>query len=467
MRPAPLVGIALLAAADALVLGGIGAASVVAWQRVTASTDLSLAAYGHLWPLLLVFVAIFAVLGLYRQVALGAAEELKRCAQGLALGFLAAAALLFLAKAGGDYSRGVFILTLIGALPALPLVRQRLRQALARARLWGHPVVVLGGGITGRQVVRVLRRDPSLGLRPVAVLDDGLAVGHDCGGVAVAGPLADAAEIARRLDVHHAIVAMPGAPAERLRELEHANRDVYPHLLIVPNICGFVAVGVVGRDLGGILGLEMRRNLLLRLPRLVKRASDLALAALLALPIGALILLIALAIRLDSRGPVFFRHARVGRGGRTFQAWKFRSMVANSQEVLAELLARDAQARAEWEADHKLRDDPRITRVGRLLRLTSLDELPQAWNVLTGDMSFIGPRPIVAAEVAKYGEVFDLYQQVRPGISGLWQVSGRNDTTYAERVALDDYYVRNWSVWLDLHILIRTVRVVLLGKGAY
>ena len=164
---------------------------------------------------------------------------------------------------------------------------------------------------------------------------------------------------------------------------------------------------------------------------------------------------------------MFFRHARVGRGGRTFQAWKFRSMVANSQEVLAELLARDAQARAEWEADHKLRDDPRITRVGRLLRLTSLDELPQAWNVLMGDMSFIGPRPIVAAEAAKYGEVFDLYQQVRPGISGLWQVSGRNDTTSAARVALDDYYVRNWSVWLDLHILIRTVRVVLLGKGAY
>jgi Undecaprenyl-phosphate galactose phosphotransferase WbaP len=308
---------------------------------------------------------------------------------------------------------------------------------------------------------------PLLGLHPAVILDDALAIGTEVEGVPVVGGLDRAAAVARSQQLRHAIVAMPGAPTERLLTLERENRHVYPHLLVVPNVCNFAAAGVAGRDLGGILSLEVRRNLLLTVPRAIKRCNDLLLSLLLALPIGALLLVLAVAIKLDSPGPVFFGHARVGRDGRTFKAWKFRSMVINSQEMLQRLLAESPEARAEWEADHKLRHDPRITRVGRFLRATSLDELPQAWNVLIGDMSFIGPRPIVAAEVPKYGEVIEMYHQVRPGISGLWQVSGRNDTTYDERVALDDYYVRNWSVWLDLHILIRTVKVVLFGKGAY
>ena len=315
-------------------------------------------------------------------------------------------------------------------------------------------------------IIRALRRDVALGLRPVVVLDDGLTSGT-CEGVPLAGNLERAKAVAQERGLRHAIVAMPGASADLLRRLESANREVYPHLLVVPKICGFVAAGVNGRDLGGVLGLQVRRNLLLKTPRAIKRSTDLLLSLVLAVPMGALVLVLALAIKLDSPGPVFFGHARIGRGGRTFKAWKFRSMVSNSKEVLERLLAESPEARAEWAADHKLRNDPRVTRVGKFLRLTSLDELPQAWNVIWGEMSFIGPRPIVADEIAKYGEVIEMYHQVRPGISGLWQVSGRNDTTYEERVGFDDYYVRNWSVWLDLHILIRTVKVVLFGKGAY
>jgi lipopolysaccharide/colanic/teichoic acid biosynthesis glycosyltransferase len=148
-------------------------------------------------------------------------------------------------------------------------------------------------------------------------------------------------------------------------------------------------------------------------------------------------------------------------------AWKFRTMVENADQFLEEHLAKNPQLREEWDNTHKLRHDPRVTRIGRILRRTSLDELPQIWNVLRGEMSLVGPRPVVSAEVEKYGESFDFYRAVRPGITGLWQVSGRSDTSYSERVALDVRYVRHWSVWLDIYLLARTFRVVFRGSGAY
>ncbi len=201
--------------------------------------------------------------------------------------------------------------------------------------------------------------------------------------------------------------------------------------------------------------------------RLFKRAFDLILVALigpLALVPG---LLIALAIVIDSRGPVFFAHRRVGRARRTFRLWKFRSMVGDADALLERYLRQHPERASEWERTHKLKDDPRVTRVGRFLRKTSLDELPQLWNVLRGDMSMVGPRPIVAAEVAKYGPAFGLYSQVLPGLTGLWQVSGRNDTQYSRRVELDCHYIRNWSASRDLGILLKTAGVIARGRGAY
>jgi Undecaprenyl-phosphate galactose phosphotransferase WbaP len=177
--------------------------------------------------------------------------------------------------------------------------------------------------------------------------------------------------------------------------------------------------------------------------------------------------LIAFFIKLDSSGPTLYRQERIGRNGKRFQALKFRTMIVDAEAELAVCFARDENLRLEWELNHKLKNDPRLTRVGAFLRKTSLDELPQLWNVLAGDMSLVGPRPIVAAEMEKYGRVFEDYARVRPGLTGLWQVSGRNDTDYERRIRLDRYYVRNWSVWFDIWILAKTVPVVLLGKGAY
>jgi len=178
-------------------------------------------------------------------------------------------------------------------------------------------------------------------------------------------------------------------------------------------------------------------------------------------------LIIAFLIKLDSPGPVFYRQTRIGRFGRKFYVYKFRTMVQNADKTLELYLDTSPGLKAQWLATHKLKQDPRVTRLGAKLRKLSLDELPQIWNIIIGDMSLVGPRPIVDAEVEKYGKYFDLYVQVRPGLTGLWQVSGRNDTTYERRVELDAYYIRNRSLKLDLQILWKTVFVVLRKDGAY
>jgi exopolysaccharide production protein ExoY len=206
-------------------------------------------------------------------------------------------------------------------------------------------------------------------------------------------------------------------------------------------------------------GMQWRESAMVRLNQL--------LALMLLMLFSPLIALIAFFIWKQDGAPVLYAHYRVGKDGRLFRCMKFRSMLRNSEQVLAALLRDDPVARAEWDRDHKLTTDPRITPIGRFLRKSSLDELPQLLNVLRGEMSLVGPRPITVAELTRYGRVRWHYLSVRPGLTGLWQVSGRNNTTYEERVALDRRYVEQRSLWLDARILVKTVRVVLLREGAY
>ena len=198
----------------------------------------------------------------------------------------------------------------------------------------------------------------------------------------------------------------------------------------------------------------------------IKRAFDLVLSALLLLLLSPFMLLIAVAVGLQG-GPIVFSHQRVGQGGRLFPCYKFRSMIPNAEEHLKNLLATFPALRAEWERDHKLKYDPRVTRLGSFLRRTSLDELPQLFNVLRGDMSLVGPRPVVLEELEKYGSDQIYYLMARPGITGLWQVSGRSELDYANRVDLDKWYVNHWSLRFDCSILYRTAGAVLARQGAY
>jgi Undecaprenyl-phosphate galactose phosphotransferase WbaP len=221
------------------------------------------------------------------------------------------------------------------------------------------------------------------------------------------------------------------------------------------------------RDFNGMLGFATSHRLKMFWNLGIKRLLDLLLVSLGGLVILPFLLLIALLIKLSSPGPVLYGHKRLGLNGKYFKAYKFRSMIIGAEKKLENLLEADPRLREEWEASHKLKDDPRVTKIGNLLRRTSFDEFPQLINILKGEMSLVGPRPVTDPEIEKYGENSMRVLSVKPGLTGLWQVSGRSDTDYAERVSHDLYYIQSWSVWLDLWILYRTPGVILRGKGAY
>jgi Undecaprenyl-phosphate galactose phosphotransferase WbaP len=242
--------------------------------------------------------------------------------------------------------------------------------------------------------------------------------------------------------------------------------------VLTTGISDFPYLWQMVRDCGGQAGIEIRDELLMPSRQLFKRVFDVCAVLAGGLLISPLLVAIALAVKLGSPGPVFYGQKRVGFAGTELTIWKFRTMRVNADAVLREYLDNDPELRMEWERTHKLQTDPRITRVGRFLRATSLDELPQLWNILRGEMSLVGPRPIVddanydREYVADYPEAYQLYLRVRPGITGLWQVAGRQHRSYYLRPQLDAYYVRNWSVWLDIFLLVRTVKTVLRREGA-
>jgi Undecaprenyl-phosphate galactose phosphotransferase WbaP len=223
----------------------------------------------------------------------------------------------------------------------------------------------------------------------------------------------------------------------------------------------YSSIGLVSRHAPSLAPAESFRY------RSIKRALDVMLAVGSLPVVLPLILIVAVIVKMTSPGPVFFSHRRICRSGSFFSMWKFRTMCVNSAEVLERYLAEHPEAKSEWTKNHKLRFDPRVTSVGGFLRRYSLDELPQIWNVFTGRMSMVGPRPIVAAEVEKYGQHFSCYCRVKPGVTGLWQVSGRSRLTYDQRVELDCEYVEHWSLLRDLKILCCTLQSVVDRDGAY
>jgi Undecaprenyl-phosphate galactose phosphotransferase WbaP len=273
-------------------------------------------------------------------------------------------------------------------------------------------------------------------------------------------------ESARRHGISTAIIAIPRSPRSRVAIVTERCSRHFRHVITLPDAVGMTNIWLEVRDFEGYLGLSMDQKLMSRLNRAIKRVLELAvtiLAAIVAVPLFAIL---AIAIKLDSPGPVFYGHRRLGRNEEEFTAWKFRTMRVGADEALANHLRDNPAACREWEEKHKLKDDPRVTRVGRFLRVSSLDELPQLWNILRGEMSLVGPRPIVRDEVVKYGAVWSTVSAATPGLTGLWQVSGRSDRSYEERRELDLYYLRNWSPWLDLFILFKTAWILLTSKGA-
>ena len=423
--------------------------------------------YLRLWPFLFVFLAVYAVAGLYSGLALSPPEELKRATLSSVIVFVVLGAATVSLRGANRYFTWVMFMAILLSVILLPLLRAIIRSELANEPWWGSPAVIFGAGEAGRRMVSALLDQPGLGLKPVAVVDDEPQHTGFVRGVPVLRAFELAAMDPESYENAYAVVAMPGIPSSRFLAMIEKYGLRFSRILMIPNLSNFCSLWVSPKNVGGTLGLEVCQQAFLRERQWPKRVLDLTLTFVGAIFILPLLAILALWIRMDSPGPVFYAQQRIGQDGKDFQAWKFRSMVHDADESLQRCLEADPALREEWEKSHKLRSDPRVTRAGRFLRASSLDELPQLWNVLKGEMSLVGPRPIVEAEIPKYGSQFSLYTKVKSGLTGMWQISGRSDTSYEDRVQLDAFYVRNWSVWLDLYILFRTIDVVLHRKGAY
>ena len=445
----------------------IGAAAY-ALHGVWSEGRLSEIARAAIVPNMAVWIGLRALLGLYPGYGLDSVERLRRHVYSVCATLAILAVFAVGLHIGYLLPRSMLLLTFLGLLFVAPLSQYLVRRKLKRLKLWGKPIIILGYTNTGAQLVELLQQEWGLGYRPVSLFDYHFTpAGEGSRAPDYTATLAEAMEMGRRRKIDTCVFATPNTRREQLADMVRIVSESFQHVMVIPNLHGVTNSAVVARDLSGTLAVEIKQNLLNPWAQRLKRALDLFGAAVGGFFISPLLLTIALLIKLDSPGPVLFGHRRLGARGEHFLCWKFRTMRIDAEQMLNDYLQGHPSLQAEWEQNHKLRDDPRVTRIGRFLRKTSLDELPQLWNVLRGEMSLTGPRPIVDEEVPKYEKDYELYRRIRPGMSGFWQVGGRSDIDYKERVAMDAYYVRNWSVWLDIIILVRTVKIVLFGRGAY
>lgn len=459
--------VAALASSDALLAFVVwGAAYLIQYLRGAGDiTDVALVSVALS---IAVWIGLRAMLGLYPGYGLDPVEKLRRHAYSVfaALALLAVLALGF--QVGDLLSRLLLGLSFLGLLFLAPFVRHLVMLGLKRAGLWGKPVIVLSYKEYGTGFVRLLEDEWSLGYNPVALLDYNLVpAGESFEETSYQETLDDAVGLAERWRIDTAIFAMPYTRRAQLATLVGHARTSFTHVLIIPNLSGITNSAVVARNLGGNLAVEIKHNLLDPWALRTKRVVDFISTVVGGLFVSPFLLLFALLIYLESGGPVFYRDHRMGRDGKLFACVKFRTMIPDAERMLHEMLEEEPEAREEYARYHKLRNDPRVTRVGRFLRRTSMDELPQLWNVLMGDMSLVGPRPYLPRESQEIGATQSEILRVPPGITGPWQVSGRNQTAFEERVDIDAYYVHDWSIWLDIVILARTLKIVLRGRGAY
>lgn len=408
---------------------------------------------------------IYTALSLYPGTGLGGVEELRRVTIGTAVLFLLLIFLTFYLGATTNWSRAITGLTWIFMSLSIPIMRKIARRLALRLNFWGEPAVLIGARESVEKISADLLQNRLGGFWPVLSI-----AAQDIADVfpRFASRTVDTwgdPSLFRGLDN---ILIIPGkqhfkAAKSVLMDKTHAFRRI----LLIFDEERLGSLWFSNLHLFEYFGLEVRHQWSNPVHQVYKRLFDLLLI-LISLPlIIPFFLIVGLAIKLDSPGSVFYTQKRLGKNGKQIHIVKFRSMFSGADQALEGHILQNPELEKEWSENFKLKHDPRITRVGRILRYTSLDELPQIWNVIKGEMSLIGPRPIVEEEIPLYGKEYEILKHVTPGITGLWQISGRNDLPYSERVNLDLYYLQNWSIWLDFHIFIHTFLAVILSRGAY
>lgn len=376
---------------------------------------------------------------------------------------------LYIGQIAASTSRMFIFLLWLFSFIYLTVFRYLTKKFLEKVQLLRIPVLIIGAGKTAELLVKGIINDAGMGYKIIGLLEDNCVRNGILKRFPVLGKFADVEAVILKTGVQHVFIAAPGLEQEKLTRLIYKVQPLVKNIGIIPNLVGIPMGGIEVESLFNekLMLLRLKNNLARSWNRYLKTIFDFALTLVGTVAISPILIFIAIWIYKDSPGPVIFKHTRIGKNGKKFPCYKFRSMCIDAKEKLAELLENDPVAKAEWERDFKLKNDPRITKSGAFLRRTSLDELPQIFNVLRGDMSLVGPRPVIEEELERYGEYVNDYLMVKPGITGMWQINGRNDTSYAERVCMDSWYVRNWSIWIDNLILWRTLKSVIRCKGAY
>jgi len=419
------------------------------------------------WPYLPAFIIIFQILNLYPGVSLAPSEELKRFSIGSFLAYGGVILSRYIEHDTWDAITVALIISSIFSTVILLTVRSMTHWLLYKTRLGGIPAVIYGSGNTGKLVVDCLLSNIRAGYVPVLILDDDPQGIDEYRGVPVIHDTSIGPEVVSRYRIKMAMMTISELDNQQIKHIMNTSVSAFRYSALIPDSSSAYTISMSIRDFGGVLGWVTTNKLKTSWNLKLKRLMDILIVSIGGLLLLPFLIITALLIKITSRGPVLYKHLRLGMNGKYFYAYKFRSMVINAHEQLEKLLESNPQIKKEWEKNHKLANDPRVTIIGRFLRRTSIDEFPQLINILKGEMSLVGPRPIVDAEVERYGDDFYRVFSVRPGLTGLWQVSGRSDADYDARVAYDTYYLQSWSGWLDLWVLFMTFGAVVRGRGAY
>lgn len=401
-------------------------------------------------------------------------EEAGRMLKACLLSGAVVLAILTLSKTGTQYSRLLLTIYVMLTVIVLPMVRLATKWLLATMGLWRRWAVVIGCGETAKDAALGLDRETHLGYRVVGFIDeqgtgtaDSIRINGSC--YPVFESLAGAAAVVPGGRVDLVVLAESNPDKDRMTRVRELQQQ-FPAVMIAPDMAGVPLLNAHPLRLfrEQRLLLDIQNNLASPMNRILKWIMDMVLT-ILSTPIWlSAVAIMGLLIKLTSRGPVFFVQERLGRNGQRFRLLKFRTMYVDADRILADYFEAEPERKAEWETYRKLRGrDPRVTGVGRFLRRTSLDELPQLFNVLTGRMSLVGPRPYMPEEKRNMSDSTAIILAARPGLTGLWQTSGRNRLTFRDRVNLDRWYVMNWTLWLDVEILVKTFRSVLRRDGAF
>lgn len=464
-----LVALDLFAFYIALFLAWVLRADILERLLSGLPASFSYAYFISLWWIPLVYLFFLSYEGLYDS-NLPFWDEARNIVKALSLATVTVMAVVTLGKMGDKVSRLVLFGMWTSSLLVFPLFRLWGKKLLYRAGIWGEKVLILGAGNAGRLAMEGLEREKHMGYDVIGFLDDDAAKkGETIGGKRVFGKVKYFPRYIRKLGIRTVIVAMPSLPAEGLSALTMSVQNYSANTMVIPDLKG---VALLNTDLLHLFYEEMflmniKNNLMSVANRTMKRLFDIGVSAA-SLPfLMPVIGMIAVVIRLETPGRAIYAQDRIGKDGKTFRCYKFRTMLRDAEERLDGLLEQNERLRAEWEKTWKLKDDPRVTRIGRFLRKTSLDELPQLFNVIKGEMSLVGPRPYLPREKNDIGRHFPVICSARPGITGLWQVSGRSNTSCDYRIKLDSWYIRNWSLWLDIAVIFKTVKVVARMDGAY